>query len=505
MRLVEGSDTLHPVRWYPAAPDARWFPYPHAFTSSMWEDADAQFDGAGEVRDPCVQFVTCNVDPCPGQDFLGEPSWYLDGVPPGAIPADDELLPPPDCGAPVAIWAELIDRDLADARYGWWQLRCNPTTGRLERGPTTWRHRIEEDPCWEVQGKLGIPVPGTIVRIVPGCDGQPWHFRHDALETLVVLTSATPSVILTAGRAYTATLLLVLLEGEAGSQVLTGAFTAGPFVLVIDLRDADTLEVGARYPARLLGRWGGLDVYSIRSEAGGGGSGCTDCNVVREDVSDIVEVAVADYGDGTHLYIPNTTTGAVGHWVALTIAGSRGWVDLCTCTESWWCTPGGCVASAGRPLDATSGPWPSLECCVAACTDHPCCPGDLPPAFPPEAVLRMQSDCVCIDGTEGAVVSPDGNTFDGSSLNPCGSGMAEFFCHVECVEIVPGYALWRMGYSWEDTETPACDGASGVCYAITDGTRPFSCTPVDMSFPVRFPDGCGGCSASTVFVRITPE
>lgn len=234
-------------------------------------------------------------------------------------------------------------------------------------------------------------------------------------------------------------------------------------------------------------------VYSVAGTAPPVGD-CVPCNQVVEGVADIDEVDVADYTDGTHVYIPNLITGAVGHWVALTIAGSRGWIDLCTCTESWWCVNGDCVPSAGPPENYTAGPYISQACCVDACVGVRCCNDPAQPAFPTEGeLLHMVHElgpCPCLDGVEGAGNSPAGDTIVGSWTGACGDGMLAFNATVYCDEPERGQHGWKMAWDSASGENPACT-ASGIAEVTIDDGHPFSCNPVNMWFLIdNFPGLC---------------
>ncbi len=269
----------------------------------------------------------------------------------------------------MAWWAELIDRDLETARYGHRELTCDPETGALVRLAGGRSGTLTTDPAWEVQGRLGIPVPGTIVRMRDGCDGQLYHFDGPALDYIVECLEDSPSVTLEAGAAYLARLTIPELSAdEPGDQVLTGAWEDGPGCLLLDLTATAPLRAGARYPARLVGPAEGQDVYAVRPDpVPGGGSTCADCVVVA--TSDDDPLVLPESGTLGVLYLWYSTGGATRasvRWIVLEGLWS-GWWDTCTCDwVPWWCVLGDCVQYLTDP-GAAGGPYYSPLACATDC------------------------------------------------------------------------------------------------------------------------------------------
>jgi hypothetical protein len=74
------------ILWRPCQPDALWFPHPHNFGSWMWQDRrGTHWPNIGE----CAyhkRFNTWDDSGPPGVAFVGDPQWFLTGIPPGQQP-----------------------------------------------------------------------------------------------------------------------------------------------------------------------------------------------------------------------------------------------------------------------------------------------------------------------------------------------------------------------------------------------------------------------------------
>jgi hypothetical protein len=224
---------------------------------------------------------------------------------------------------------------------------------------------------------------------------------------------------------------------------------------------------------------------------------CADCTV-NLDSGDITDLDPLDYELGTQVYIANTGTGAMGHWIVLQVAGSIGFIDLCTCSYSWWCVNGDCVPSAGPPDGATSGPYISQACCVAACVAVRCCNEPGGPNFPPEGeVVAMQHEsgpCLCLTGVQGPGNALEGTDVVGSWTGACGAGMLDFQGHVYCDQPELGIRGWKMDWNCGDADNPACSGSGTVPVSVPP-EKPFTCNPMEMWFKIpNFPGIC--CSGS---------
>lgn len=113
MRVFVGSvETLVPARWFWCAPGAKPFPGPHGCAASPWLDNLEINLAWGEVtpwpRDPSSSVfkgLDRGLNPgYPGQTYVGQAQWFLDGMLPPDIMADPvppmcpKCLPPPAVG-----------------------------------------------------------------------------------------------------------------------------------------------------------------------------------------------------------------------------------------------------------------------------------------------------------------------------------------------------------------------------------------------------------------------
>jgi hypothetical protein len=393
--------------------------------------------------------------------------------------------------AEASWWAETTACTVSDPIYAHREVTVSGIDGTSTVLPDGRSGTLVDGPAWEGNRQFGVPN-GSIVRMWHGSDGAGFFFARGNLLSEVLLAESTPTGP----------------DGlfDANVAVWDSAEHPGIFApadescWALNLAGGDVTDPGPHH-GRYLGRASGRALYAFRPSDGGGGSACADCNVVPVGAADIGDVDVGDHPDGTHVYIPNLLTGAVGHWVALTIGGTRGWIDLCTCTESWWCTPAGCVPSAGMPAGAVSGPYISAACCDDDCTPTACCPGEGEPAFPPDEVVSLHSSgaCACADSAEGPANSPDGSSVLGSVTGFCGEGMLTFNGLVYCTDASLGMHGWAMDWDVSDAEHPSC-GGSGTAAVLIDGTHGFSCNPLDMWFRITDFPGlcCGGADEPTV-------
>jgi hypothetical protein len=132
------------------------------------------------------------------------------------------------------------------------------------------------DPVWELSGRLGLSVPGTVVDVFPSCgdvDAEVQWFCLAAEELqLLQLNEPTPTASLSGGPnlAYHASVQIVALDGEPGSQQVTGSWQGGPVALVLPLCAApDFASTECRLLGRRIGLYGGVPVYAARVEATG--------------------------------------------------------------------------------------------------------------------------------------------------------------------------------------------------------------------------------------------
>lgn len=491
MRLVEGSDTLYPVRWYHTDPDADIWDGDHAFLSSHWDDANypPRISGVGEIRQRCPELVSCRYDPPPadGTCTRGDPAWYITGVPPDVL-ATAEVLP--WCGGdPMPRWAELIQRSTVDETYGWWELVCSPVNGRLERGPqATHRHLLEEDPVWERNGMRGIPVPATIVEIHEGCDGRPWAFTHDDLISHVLLQEAEPSVELPTTLAYEAFVVVPTLVGAPGVADITGAWTATTLsVVALDLRPSTSVTDPGPYHARRIGEHSdGRPVFSFRSAEP---AGCAACTVTTESATSpppLPDPPPGEVPDGvTHQLVDPTGAVTLVRWV--TWSGWSGWWDVCTCTwVPWWCAAAECVQALAAPPGAT-GPYATPAECEAACGGGgfvivDCCIPPIPELL--TVTVSNQTGNACLPSSFTIVWN--GALWVAANVPACGT---QFSPRLGCN---PGGATW----SWSTVPN------SGEC-TWTAIAFSWICSPFTLEFlgvTISTVDNGGACDGTADFV-----
>lgn len=290
MRLVRGSDDLHWVRWYPAADDAEWYHEGTPFRSSQDRDAEQPDPSLGEVRSKCVQWVSCCWCPPPPKVCeVGNEDTFANGVRPEELAVAVPSSKP--CGCACGRKAELVDFDPIQPQYGWWQHVCDPVTGIWSRGPAmTHRHRLQDDPAWDLCGAVGLPVPGTMVQVYEGCGpDRPWYFLSSDTEALVWVSEDSPTIELASGSAYHGKLAIQTLTGTVGEQEVSGAFAEGPAVAVVDLARCPTFDRTTPYHARRIGQADDLVVYATRlsprccSGSGSGSGSGSDPNVCAPD------------------------------------------------------------------------------------------------------------------------------------------------------------------------------------------------------------------------------
>jgi hypothetical protein len=111
--FIGGQERLFPARWYFCLPGAKYFPCPHGGESSVWLKNYERNDAWGEVTpyptDPNaddIRGLDRGLNPgYPGQSFVGQFQWFVDGM----LPADVLSGPAPpmctDCLPPPAVAA----------------------------------------------------------------------------------------------------------------------------------------------------------------------------------------------------------------------------------------------------------------------------------------------------------------------------------------------------------------------------------------------------------------
>lgn len=386
--------------------------------------------------------------------------------------------------AEASWWAEITACTISDPKYGHREVTVSGLDGTVTVLPDGRHGSIEDGAAWEGNRQYAVPK-GAVVRMWHGSDGTGFFFARGNLLSELRLATITPND-----------------DGLFAAHVMVwdsdehpGAFHDAPEdVWGLSLYGPGVPTGAGPHHARYLGRHtDNKPLYAFRPDFAAGGS-CADCNVVREDVDDITDIDPDGYPLGTTVFIPNLDTGAVGQWINLIVGGVKGWVDRCTCSIFWWCTPAGCVPAADRPEDATDGPFINVECCQAACIDTQCCPDDIWD-LPPDVHVKNFGGvppCICVNGVDPYLASSfDGRTIDGVWGNECSLGMGELHFHVECVELTPGYKRWRITYSWTDESDPNCVQDDQTAFALRGGGHPYSCVePFDLTFRINIPAAC---------------
>lgn len=91
------------LSWFPAPEGAQYFPGSHLFASRDWRDRLEDWGRLGEIQEAKRRWTTGH--PLPkylGQCFVGDPDWYVNGVPASATatsPLPSCCAPPPEIGA----------------------------------------------------------------------------------------------------------------------------------------------------------------------------------------------------------------------------------------------------------------------------------------------------------------------------------------------------------------------------------------------------------------------
>jgi hypothetical protein len=98
MRLfVGGEEKIYPARWFFCDPDAQRFPSPHGGEASPWlKQFETNLDW-GDTGD--LKQLDRGINPgYPGQTFVGDPQWFVDGQLPAEFVHQPPLCPPSLCG-----------------------------------------------------------------------------------------------------------------------------------------------------------------------------------------------------------------------------------------------------------------------------------------------------------------------------------------------------------------------------------------------------------------------
>lgn len=95
--FVGGVEKIYPARWFFCDPLAEWFPSPHGAEASPWLKDGEINEAWGEIKGR--KTLDRGINPgYPGQCFVGELEWFVDGHVPAVV---DQYVPPkltPCCG-----------------------------------------------------------------------------------------------------------------------------------------------------------------------------------------------------------------------------------------------------------------------------------------------------------------------------------------------------------------------------------------------------------------------
>lgn len=81
---VGGVETIYPARWFFCDPDAKWFPSPHGAEASPWLKDFEVNEEWGD--DGTLKKLDRGINPgYPGQCFVGDPQWFIDGHLPAVV------------------------------------------------------------------------------------------------------------------------------------------------------------------------------------------------------------------------------------------------------------------------------------------------------------------------------------------------------------------------------------------------------------------------------------
>jgi hypothetical protein len=81
---VGGQETIYPARWFFCDPNAQWFPSPHGAEANPWLKQYEVNEAWGD--DGTLKKLDRGINPgYPGQCFVGDPQWFIDGRLPAAI------------------------------------------------------------------------------------------------------------------------------------------------------------------------------------------------------------------------------------------------------------------------------------------------------------------------------------------------------------------------------------------------------------------------------------
>lgn len=94
---VGGVETIYPARFFFCDPDAQWFPSPHGAEASPWLKDHEVNEEWGD--DGTLKKLDRGINPgYPGQCFVGDPQWFIDGQLPASVGDWTTPVITPCCG-----------------------------------------------------------------------------------------------------------------------------------------------------------------------------------------------------------------------------------------------------------------------------------------------------------------------------------------------------------------------------------------------------------------------
>lgn len=94
--MVRDDERVSSIRWFFSPLGAKLLPFPTAFGSLVWENVELPFGAIGQQDRVITWDKGANPGYC-GQVFVGEPDWYVSGIPPAELLGPDPITV---CGKP---------------------------------------------------------------------------------------------------------------------------------------------------------------------------------------------------------------------------------------------------------------------------------------------------------------------------------------------------------------------------------------------------------------------
>jgi hypothetical protein len=106
-RIFSDSDREVTIEWFPAPEGAEWFPLPSKFGSRSWHDKADPWPRLGEVQgSPRIYCKKEKSPPYKGKCYVGDDSWWSNGIPYAAALAQQPL--PPCCIGALEVGGPVV-------------------------------------------------------------------------------------------------------------------------------------------------------------------------------------------------------------------------------------------------------------------------------------------------------------------------------------------------------------------------------------------------------------